>query len=193
MRPLIVVGIANSVDRIREYGPRQSDESGEDWSRDYGRFVVEEVKPFIDATYRTLPDAENTGVGGSSMGGLISLHLCQWYPDVFHASRTVAVAVVGSRVLPADDCRLARMAGAVPGVARHGNPRRRNRGGRESDGAASVRLAEEFQHRGLREGEQFQFEEVEGGMHNEAAWGGRLDRVLRFLFGNDNHPNRPVM
>ena len=85
VRPLIIVGIANTVDRILEYGPRQFNENGEDdRSRAYGRFVVEEVKPFIDATYRTRPDGENTGVGGSSMGGLISLHLCRCYPDLFH-------------------------------------------------------------------------------------------------------------
>ena len=45
-----------------------------------------------------------------------------------------------------------------------------------------TRLAQAFRDCGLREGEQFHAEEVEGGIHNEAAWSGRFDRVLRFLF-----------
>src|SRR5205085_585689 len=84
VRPVILVGVGNTGDRIHEYGAKRTGRvrTG-DWSRDYGRFLVEEVKPFIDATYRTLPDREHTAVGGSSMGGLISLNLCKWYPGVF--------------------------------------------------------------------------------------------------------------
>ena len=49
VRPVIIVGVANTVDRLREYGPRQPGlDQEEDLSRDYGRFVVEEVKPLID-------------------------------------------------------------------------------------------------------------------------------------------------
>ena len=45
--------------------------------------MVEEIKPLIDHDFRTLPDAMNTGVGGSSLGGLLSLHLGLTYPHVF--------------------------------------------------------------------------------------------------------------
>ena len=45
--------------------------------------LVEEVKPFIEKTYRTLPGPENTGMGGSSLGGLVTLHLGIQYPQVF--------------------------------------------------------------------------------------------------------------
>ncbi len=49
----------------------------------YGKFIVETLKPYIDAHYRTRPDRENTGVAGSSMGGVISLYLGAEYPEVF--------------------------------------------------------------------------------------------------------------
>ena len=45
--------------------------------------LVEEVKPFIDRTYRTLKDAKHTGLGGSSLGGLVSLYLGLKYQSVF--------------------------------------------------------------------------------------------------------------
>ena len=49
----------------------------------YLAFLVEELKPFVDATYRTLPDQPHTLVMGSSMGGLISLYALEQYPHVF--------------------------------------------------------------------------------------------------------------
>src|SRR5439155_5206361 len=71
-------------DRLREYGPRRRYPVREPGlARPYARFLVEELKPFVDCSFRTLPGPEDTAVGGSSMGGLISLYLCRWYPGVF--------------------------------------------------------------------------------------------------------------
>ena len=52
-------------------------------SDNYLKFLVEELKPFIDKTYSTKTDASNTFVAGSSMGGLISLYAICEYPNVF--------------------------------------------------------------------------------------------------------------
>jgi enterochelin esterase-like enzyme len=52
-------------------------------SDNYLKFLVGELKPFIDKTYSTLPDPSNTFVAGSSMGGLISLYAICEYPNVF--------------------------------------------------------------------------------------------------------------
>jgi predicted alpha/beta superfamily hydrolase len=184
VRAFIIVGIANTVDRIREYGPRRLHESGDgERSRDYGRFVVEEVKPLIDATYRTLSDEENTGVGGSSMGGLISLYLCQWYSDVFGGCAALSPSVWWDRE---HFLRAFAKAPEWPGRCRVwldiGTREGATEAGMRSMTGRVRRLAGLFRRHGLREGEQFHFEEVEGGMHNEAAWGGRFDRVLRFLY-----------
>ncbi len=52
----------------------------------YLRFLVEELKPRIDAEYRTLPGRDDTVIAGSSMGGLISLYAMMRYPEVFGAA-----------------------------------------------------------------------------------------------------------
>lgn len=55
----------------------------EPFSDQYLKFIVEEVKPFIDTTYATLQDQTNTFIAGSSMGGLISLYAICEYPTIF--------------------------------------------------------------------------------------------------------------
>jgi pimeloyl-ACP methyl ester carboxylesterase len=59
-------------------------------SDNYLRFLVTELKPFIDATYATLPDRANTFVAGSSMGGLISMYAICEYPKVFGGAACIS-------------------------------------------------------------------------------------------------------
>ncbi|MGX7107465.1 alpha/beta hydrolase [Hutsoniella sourekii] len=87
---MIVVAIDNSEYRLDEYAPWQTDthkntefsEAGGDGVA-YGQWVVETVKPFIDATYRTKSDRANTLLAGSSMGGLITAYMGAAYPEIF--------------------------------------------------------------------------------------------------------------
>ena len=76
INPLIIVGIYNTSQRNDEYAPN-------DTGRTYMKFVVEQVRPLIDSTYRTLTDRQNTATGGSSLGGLISFMLLWEYPQIF--------------------------------------------------------------------------------------------------------------
>ncbi len=82
--PMIIVGIWNTADRIDEY-TLTKDERLEAGGRglDYIRFMTEELKPFIDRTYRTKTDRNSTFIGGSSLGGLIAIHACLQKPEVF--------------------------------------------------------------------------------------------------------------
>jgi predicted alpha/beta superfamily hydrolase len=76
----IVVGIENGgAYRIAEYTPWSNPNYGGGEGDKYVQFLVETLKPAIDARYRTLPDRENTGIAGSSLGGLIS-----WYAGLKH-------------------------------------------------------------------------------------------------------------
>ncbi|MBC7571650.1 MAG: carbohydrate esterase [Spirosoma sp.] len=70
------------VDRIRDYTIGKT-RAGWGRGRDYLRFIRDTLKPAIDERLRTLPDAENTGIGGSSLGGLISVYGGIMQPDVF--------------------------------------------------------------------------------------------------------------
>ncbi|MGV3010497.1 alpha/beta hydrolase [Streptococcus thoraltensis] len=88
---MIVVGIDNGGDnRLNEYAPWMTDVGttpetaslGGD-GMDYGNWVVNTVKPFIDKTYRTMTDPEHTLLAGSSMGGIITAYMGAAYPDVF--------------------------------------------------------------------------------------------------------------
>src|SRR4029077_15660191 len=73
--PLIIVGMYNTKARIREYTPTHVPKLGGGRADRYAKFLLEEVKPFIESKYRTLSGSQHTGIGGSSLGGLVSLYL----------------------------------------------------------------------------------------------------------------------
>ncbi len=79
MKSIIIVGIYSTQNRTAEYTPG-------DTAKLYMDFAVNQLKPFIDSTYRTLPNRENCYTGGSSAGGLISFMLHWEYNDVFSAA-----------------------------------------------------------------------------------------------------------
>ena len=82
---LIVVGIDNAGDaRLDEYSPWRDRQLGKGGRGDaYAAFLIRTLKPHVDRTWRTLPDAAHTGIAGSSMGGLISLYAGLRHPEVF--------------------------------------------------------------------------------------------------------------
>ncbi len=69
-------------------------------SDNYLKFLVEELKPYIDRTYSVHTDRDNTFVAGSSMGGLISLYAISEYPDVFGGAACISTHWLG--VAPQD-------------------------------------------------------------------------------------------
>lgn len=80
----IVIGIDNGGDkRMDEYNPWNHPKYGGGEGDRYTKFIVENIKPHIDSTLRTLADPKNTCILGSSMGGLISYYAGLKYPDVF--------------------------------------------------------------------------------------------------------------
>ena len=95
----IIVGIENSADRWNEYSPEwvnvgsslPNNSSGESYAQfvdnpagdKYGEFIVNTLKPYIESHYNVRTDKNSTGIGGSSMGGLISYYIGMKYPDVF--------------------------------------------------------------------------------------------------------------
>jgi predicted alpha/beta superfamily hydrolase len=80
----IVVGIDHGgVDRLNEYSPWVNPQYGGGQGDEYLNFLVNTLKPYIDANYRTLPGRHSTGIMGSSMGGLISMYGLSERQDVF--------------------------------------------------------------------------------------------------------------
>ncbi|NJB84355.1 metallo-beta-lactamase class B [Lewinella marina] len=81
---VIVVGIDNGgSERINELTPYANARYGGGRGDDYVDFIVETLKPHVDANFRTLDGAEHTGIMGSSLGGLITLYAAAKYPQVF--------------------------------------------------------------------------------------------------------------
>jgi predicted alpha/beta superfamily hydrolase len=80
----IVVAIDHGgSERVREFSPYDSQRWGDGLGQEYAQFLAETLKPHIDEHFRTLPERAHTGIGGSSMGGLISIYAGITYPQVF--------------------------------------------------------------------------------------------------------------
>ena len=83
-RSCIVIGIDNGGgERINEYTPYRHPTYGGGQGEAYTAFLVETLKPFIDSHFRTLPGPKNTGIAGSSLGGLISYYAAIKHPEIF--------------------------------------------------------------------------------------------------------------
>jgi len=178
----IVVGIPNTgTARNAEYSPFVDPGGGagaEGGNGDrYLEFVTCTVKPLIDARFRTLPDRANTGIAGSSMGGLISLYAFFRRPDVFGFTGTLSpslwfaneaiFAVVAAS--PVVDGRVYLDVGV-------------------REGERHVRLARRMRdlllHKGYVLRRNFRWVEDPDGTHHESAWGRRFRKALPFLLRN---------
>jgi predicted alpha/beta superfamily hydrolase len=177
IEPVILVGIANTgVRRMAEYTPTRDPKMGGGEGRKYGQLLVAELKPFIDRTYRTRTGPADTALGGSSLGGLISLFLGLECPHIFGK-----IAVMSPSIWW--DHR------SILGFVNLAHPRPPIRIWLDmgtAEGARHVRDTDHL-HRlllrlGWRDDEDLAYMEVEGAVHDEAAWAGRFDHVLRFLF-----------
>ena len=80
---IIVIAVEHAdKERISEYNVGNTI-LGNGQGKSYIRFVTETLKPFVDSNFRTKPDRENTGIGGSSMGALVSIFGGIMYPEIF--------------------------------------------------------------------------------------------------------------
>lgn len=189
---LIVVGVANGGDRrIAEYSPFPVPERGVKVGQgdSYLRFVAEQVKPQIDADFRTLPQSHHTALSGSSLGGLISLYGFFTMPHVFGLAAVLSPALfpnhgaifatIEAAAIPAG--RLYLDVGQHEGrhLARSTTIQNRISG---SYLDAARRMDVLLGTKGLRSGDNYRYVEDAEGIHHEMAWAKRLPEALRFLF-----------
>jgi len=193
VRPAIVVGIWNTPRRREEYMPQRAvrgalrfnvpgapDARAEDILSDrYLSFLVTELKPFIDATYRTLPDRANTYVMGSSMGGLISQYAMSRYPEVFGGAGCV------STHWPAGDgAALDDFAAHLPDPATHKYWFDLGTATLDASYEPYQRRADEILRKaGYVEGQNWITRKFDGAEHSEKAWRLRVHEPLQFLIG----------
>lgn len=178
IEPLIIVGIYNAgAYRIEEYTPtrdRAKRVGGK--AKLYGRMIVEELKPFIDGEYRTLPDPANTGLGGSSLGGLVSLYLGLLYSGIFWKLAVLSPSVWW------DNRFIVRRIRAL--ATRPPHRIWLSTGTAEGDGVveAARRVRDALLAKGWTQDDDLAYREIEGGRHHESAWAAIIPDVLRFLF-----------
>lgn len=183
LEPLIIVGIYNTGEqRIHEYTPTYDErKKAGGLAGLYGRFLVEELRPFIDKRYRTQREPWNTGLGGSSLGGLVTLHLGLGYPHVFGKLLVMSPSVWW------DHGVILRQVEALQ--LKHAQPIWRARiwldmGTRE--GHVALQQARMLRDRLVEQGwhrrEDLHYLEARGARHTESAWGKRMGVALKYLF-----------
>lgn len=167
---LIVVAVDHGVGRYEDYVPP---EDGGHAHR-YAEFLVRELKPWVDGRYRTLPGPQNTGIMGSSLGGLAAMYVAWNHSDVIgkvaslsgswwlrrwrdrlqnDTKRTLKCYLDSGDSGPANDC------------VQH-----------------TFALRQILTQLGYRAGEDLLHRVAHRQTHTEAAWGERVVHALRFLF-----------
>ena len=181
IEPLIIVGIYNTgKERVEEYTPTKDPKHNVGGKAElYGRLIVEELKPFIDSQYRTLRGPSNTGLGGSSLGGLVSLYLGLKYPETFGKLAVVSPSVWW------DNKMILRNVGQSS--FKHRQRIWLDMGTDEGDGAThDARLLRDAMiARGWVLNADLKYFEDVGAKHSEQAWAQRVEPILRYLFPNN--------
>ena len=211
---VIVVAVDNGPQRWNEYGPWKNSRMAAwidpSWARPeeggdgaaYVEFLVATLKPMVDGRYRTMPGRAHTGIGGSSMGGLIALYAALTRPDVFGRVMSMSTAawfgegggpwlsdnrllrLIGDRPVPRD-LRVYLQVGTAE-RSREVDPEVIDAEGRRVtypraylEGSRAVAAA--LVARGLP-ASHLRHVEDEGAPHNESAWARRFGEAARWLF-----------
>ncbi len=176
---VIVIAIDHGKkDRIKEFTPFPNPKIGSAEGKLYLQFLLDTLKPLVDSEFRVLPDGANTGIGGSSMGGLISLyaglaepeHFAKWM--IFSPSLWIAPKIYA-------------MARAFQPV-HHPTSIYLYAGGKESKNLLPnvVRLSNSFPNDELPDEEfKVHLSINPEGTHNEHFWGLEFPNAVRWLFG----------
>jgi predicted alpha/beta superfamily hydrolase len=168
LKEIIIVGIYSTENRLEEYSDSET-------GRNYIKFLIEELKPFIDSSYRTVRDSKNSAVMGSSMGGLISFIIAWRYPEVF------SMAGCLSSSFYYDNDKIFEM------LKNYNRPPRGlkiyiDHG--EDGLTRGQKMFAVLTQMGFVIGANLDYYYAPAAEHNEAAWADRLVRPLLFFFGS---------
>ena len=174
---VIIVAIDHAAEnRINEFTPSHRTVLGVGEGKDYVKFLVTELKPWIDLNYRTKEDRIHTGIGGSSMGGLISMYAGLIYPEVYSKFMILSPALwVDPNLVLRTDTYFANYQSRI---YMHG-------GAKESPTMVpNMKLLKTalMTNRIAEAQIQFYLSVDPKGLHNEAAWGKVFPKALEWLF-----------
>jgi len=179
MGDIIIIAIDHGKEeRLAEFTPNLTNTGKfrKKEGKQYIRFLADTLKPHIDKNFRTLPDVKNTGIGGSSMGGLISIYAGLVYPEVYSRLMIFSPSLWvmpnmyfgGIHVEQSFDTRIYLYAG-----------------GKESKNM--VPNAEKFREMVIKKGQEdsqidFHFSLDPNGVHSEYHWGQEFPKAIKWLF-----------
>jgi len=200
----IVVGIWNTPKRIDEYLPWDAFAGGspgyrsrvreymlgdKPLSREYLRFMVEELKPYIDKHYRTRPGRDDTLLMGSSMGALISLYAVIRYPEVFGDVACLSTHWPSTMATEEPDTTAAFIGYLRDGIPAPGDHRIYFDFGTtelDSEYEPHQKVIDDLMiELGYASGVDWQTRKFEGAGHSEIYWNQRIQIPLKFLLGTE--------
>ncbi|HEY1499626.1 MAG TPA: alpha/beta hydrolase-fold protein [Acidobacteriaceae bacterium] len=179
VEPLVIAGVANAGERrLAEYTPVRDWKLGGGEAGKYALMLTRELLPFLHRKYRLRSGPEETGIGGSSLGGLVSLWMGLRHPDIFGK-----LAVLSPSVWWNHRYILGYLNDVAPEL--HRRPRIwldvGDQEGRKTLADADMLHARLRKH-GWRDDEDLHFETMAGGRHDESSWAERVRPMLGFLF-----------
>jgi len=169
-------------ERVHEYAPTRGvidakakrKKRSKGLARKYGHFLMDELKPYIDRKYRTKPQAEFTGLGGSSLGGLATLAIGILYPQVFSRLMVMSPSVWW------DNFAIYRLIDSI-----EQKPPLKiwlDTGTAEPGWEQARELLNRLVKKRWKLHKDLQYMEAQRADHSEAAWAARVEPALRFLF-----------
>jgi len=171
MDEVIVVGIDNTPDRVAEYTPCCDRQYGGGKLDAYSAFVADTVKPYVDKTYRTLPDKAHTAILGSSLGALASLGIAQRHPDLFAQAGAMSGSfwwngkALITKAPPRAPVRLYLDAGT-----------------RDDGLPDTTAMRDMLLKQGYQLDRDLLFYTADGAAHNETSWAARVEKPLAWFF-----------
>lgn len=186
---VIIVGIeSDSIERADELIPFKftylSGETAGGKANEYLDFIVNQVKPFINEKFRTLVSAENTGIMGSSFGGVNSMYAALTYGAHFSRFGCVSSALLFGEFYT-------RMKEMIPTVSFDFVQKfYMDVGTKETEelDRSKAYIATNKELFGILKermtDSKLRFNLVKDGMHNEAAWEKRFPDIIKFMFND---------
>jgi predicted alpha/beta superfamily hydrolase len=184
--PAVFVGIDNTKNRACEYIPYRSKDPRvlKPMGKFYPEFLRSEVMPFVEAKYSIAKGAENTGLGGSSLGGLITLYTQLAAPGVFGKLLVESPSLfVANKKAIAESARFRNWSERIYlgiGTKEVGNPEK------DAMTVANVRELEGAVRAAGLDEKRLRVRVAEGANHSEGSWAARLPEALEFLLGGED-------
>jgi predicted alpha/beta superfamily hydrolase len=180
--PIVICGVDHGGDaRLEEMTPSPGPDGAGGGARRYGDMIVDEVLPLVRADFPVRRDRGGTALGGSSLGGLVTLSAILEHPGVFGAAMAMSPSIwwdgrvilrrIVRRTSALDGMRLWVDIGLDEGAKAIGDARR------------LAKLLAQLNGRPARSTFELSYIEEPGADHSERSWAARFGRALAFLFG----------